>query len=209
MASLLPPMGADEPTDLMKYAAAGVEFVTLKCAASSLARLLGISMHRMRKLEADGKLYFHPKGHPIVGHIDVFRTVRAFCIELQNRTKAPVAAPASAENDSAEEEYRRQKTRMARLNADKLEGSLVSAMDVERMRTSEILRAKARLLSVRPAVMAELAPHLRELDNGLQLMEALGGVIDYKIDEALAELARQAVDEDFSEDDDDGIEEGD
>lgn len=210
-----PHKGARASADLLRFVRpdprytnnplCGAEFTRFKCSMMSYARLTGVSYESVQNWIKSGKIRTWPAEHPDAGHIDVLSSVRDYIDVLKARIKDNVIpAPTDAEQD-AEADFRRQKARMARLQADKLEGTLVPARDVERERTNEIQRAKARLTAMAAAVVQAVGPYLTPLEGGQDLIDAVRDAVESKVEEALIELSRGDEDaplEDFGDEDD-------
>jgi len=101
-----------------------------------------------------------------------------------------------------EQEFRKQKARQARMQADQMEGKLIDAGEVGRQWENHVYAAKSKLTALPDKMVAELLPLLAEGTRAEEVRDPVKRMID----EALEELSKdQELDED--EESEDGEEE--
>jgi len=101
-----------------------------------------------------------------------------------------------------EQEFRKQKARQARMQADQMEGKLIDAGEVARQWENHVYAAKSKLTALPDKMVAELLPLLAEGTRAEEVRDPVKRMID----EALEELSKdQELDED--EELEDGAEE--
>ena len=102
------------------------------------------------------------------------------------------------EDRDPDTEFRKQKARQARMQADAMEGRLIDVGDVARQWESHIYAAKSKLMALPDKLVAELMPLLREDSR----IEELRDPATRMISEALEELTKDPeLDEDDGDDD--------
>lgn len=159
-----------------------------------LMKLTGVSITTCRNLTLKGIFVKNPDGS-----WDPQPSIQNYIEYLKKRHG--VSGEMGGEDRDPDQEFRKQKARQARMQADQMEGRLIEIGDVALQWESHIYASKAKFLSMADKIVAEIAPLLRE-DVAL---EELRDPVKRMVDEALEELSKDPeLDEDEEADADSG-----
>jgi phage terminase Nu1 subunit (DNA packaging protein) len=150
---------------------------TKTVGSSDLATILGITTRRVEQLANKGILKREGRGS-----FDLADNVQAF---VAHRESVIAAEHGVGDFGRARADLYRERAKMARLQREEIEGSLIPTGEVIAMNTSIAAVIKQRMLAVGP----KLAPRL----TGLRTPAEAQAIVSTEIEEGLTELAQLDV----------------
>lgn len=156
-----------------------------------LMTLTGVSITTVRNMELKS-VFVRAKD----GNWDADACLKNYIEYLKKRHGT--SGEVGMEDRDPDTEFRKQKARQARMQADAMEGRLIDIGDVARQWESHIYAAKSKFTALPDKLVAELLPLLRDDTR----MEELRDPASRMINEALEELTKDPeLDEDDGDDD--------
>lgn len=130
------------------------------------AGIIGLSVKEVNNLAREG--FIHPEGHnqwadnAVMQYTEALRAKNRSLVAQLKQAERRADEAGEDKDKGAQEEYRKQKARIARYQADTMAGRLVSLGAVEKFLVDMVLRANSRLDGLPDAVAANVKPLLAD-----------------------------------------------